>query len=313
MGLACAVTTPAAYTWIRDVVPSDSSATASSVYGTGVALGSGVASLTLVLDGAIGWRSALTLVGVTGLVAAVLASLVLPNDRAQSTAGDLEVEQQSPKATLDVLEAIQEAISSKRAQWIFLACLLRFSSGLCIGVWSAPFYRSVLEAENVGQYAFAQAAISAVGASVSGVLGGRLADRLSNDSDNAGVEQRLWVPVVGSLLAAPAWYLAIETAPESFELSMAWLALEYLVAECWFGPTISTLQSTVGPAVGGTAQGLFTMTGAVANLAPTVLGYLLADNLSDLLSGAVCFGYVGSAACFAMAIQASGTPSGNDD
>ena len=86
---------------------------------------------------------------------------------------------------------------------------------------------------------------------------------------------------------------------------MTWLAVEYLVAECWFGPTISTLQATVGPAVGGTAQGLFTMTGAVANLAPTVVGYLLADNLSDLLSESVCFGYVASAACFAMAIRAT--------
>ena len=56
MGLACAFSTPTAYTLIRDRVPKDRQALASSVYGTGVALASGLASLTLLLDRSIGRR-----------------------------------------------------------------------------------------------------------------------------------------------------------------------------------------------------------------------------------------------------------------
>jgi hypothetical protein len=135
----------------------------------------------------------------------------------------------------------------------------------------------------------------------------------------------MWVSVVGSLLAAPAWYFAVHSVEGAtslgspFEISMAWLAAEYLVAECWFGPTISTLQSTVGRNIGGTAQGLFTLTGAMANFAPTALGYIYgqaiagtgesstAGELSNLLTAAVCFGYLSSAFCFGMA--ALSTPS----
>ena len=128
------------------------------------------------------------------------------------------------------------------------------------------------------------------------------------DEDDDPVGRRLWVPVIGSLLAAPTWYLAVQT-DIPFETAMLWLAAEYFVAECWFGPTISTLQASVGPRTGGTAQGMFTLTGAIANLAPSALGYLYGQNqgdesssaLSGLLVGGVCTCYLASALCFALA------------
>jgi MFS family permease len=345
MGLACAFATPTAYTLIRDRVPRTQQATASSLYGTGVALGSGLASLTLLLDTTVGWRLALEVIGGTGLAAALLALLVLPNDNERMETTSTVVVATSPAdddRTKDVplldsiVQDVRESVSSDRAQWIYLASLLRFSSGLCIGVWGAPYFRMAF-ADRTNDYSVIQAVISAVGASASGVLGGTIADRLSsrmqpltaptNTAPSVDlVGRRLWVPVVGSLLAAPTWYGAVHSA-DSFEVSMAWLAASYFVAECWFGPTISTLQATVGPKVGGTAQGLFTLTGAMANLSPTLLGFLFSQavasgstidtsvsqtsssvELSSLLSAAVCFGYLSSAACFAMAARASPEP-----
>jgi hypothetical protein len=190
-------------------------------------------------------------------------------------------------------------------------------------VWSAPFFRLTFP-DNAANYAVSQAFITAVAGSSSGVIGGAAADYLSasvkkkeaEEVDNSDSEApsydtngpRLWIPVVGSLLAAPTWYLAVHSS-DSFQVAMTWLTVEYLVAECWFGPTISTLLSTVPSRIGGTAQGLFTLTGAMANLAPTVLGFLYgrasgvdesSSELLKLLSFAVCFGYVSSAFCFAM-------------
>lgn len=358
MGLACAFATPTAYTLIQDFVPVPRRATASSLYGTGVAVGSGLASLTLLLDSAVGWRSALNVIATTGFVAAAASLFLLPNDddhhrpasAAAATAehalgcgGDADDTGSSSSSSTTTSESaaaiessvigdMQLALATHRARWIYLGSLLRFAAGLCIGVWAAPYYRLVF-ADRLTDYAVAQAAISAVGASVSGILGGALADRLSapTDDDDDGttgrdlVGRRLWVPIAGSVLAAPAWYSATHS-PLSFETSMAWLAAEYLVAECWFGPTISALQSTVGRAIGGTAQGLFTLTGAVANLAPAAVGYLYgqaaatgnaaetaasSEELSRLLSTAVCFGYISSAFCFAMAARA--TPQLSDD
>jgi hypothetical protein len=55
---------------------------------------------------------------------------------------------------------------------------------------------------------------------------------------------------------------------------------------------------------------MFTLTGAVGNLAPSVLGYLYgrsggtnSDELSALLSSGVCFGYLSSALCFSLAAK----------
>ena len=110
--------------------------------------------------------------------------------------------------------------------------------------------------DNAADYAVAQAAITAIAGSASGLLGGAIADKLSKNVDDQGdtFGPRLLVPVAGSMLAAPAWYFTMHTT-ESFNVAMTWLATEYIVAECWFGPTISSLLGTVDKKVTGTAQG----------------------------------------------------------
>ena len=42
---------------------------------------------------------------------------------------------------------------------------------------------------------------------------------------------RLLVPVAGSVLGAGAWWEVMHSA--TFEASMVWLGVEYLLAECW--------------------------------------------------------------------------------
>lgn len=327
MGLFCAFSTPTAYTLINQMVPRDRISLATSIYGTGVALGGALASLSILLDNRVGWQQALVVIAGVGFGSAVLAGLFLPSDEsttpkeslpAQVVSNKISVDEGSPSAASSFVQDVSQAVSSTRAKWIFLGSFFRFCSGLCIGVWSAPFFRMTFP-DNAADYAVAQAFITAVAGSASGLIGGATADYISkgkggedgsNDVDNVG--RKLWIPVVGSVLATPAWYLAIHSS-DSFQVAMVWLTVEYLVAECWFGPTISSLLSTVPSKIGGTAQGLFTLTGATANFAPTILGYLYgqassveaSDELMGLLSTAVCTCYLLSAACFAMGAQSS--------
>ena len=337
MGLFCAFSTPTAYTLITEKVPADRVSLATSIYGTGVALGGGLASLSILLDNQIGWSQTMLTIGLVGLICAFLVATVVPNDDSKfyddTEAATIDVSSKSftedddDSQSFSFLDGVSEALSTTRAKWIYGGSFLRFSSGLCIGVWSAPYFRAAFP-DNASEYAVAQALITAVVASVSGLAGGAAADYLSsslksdNDEDNANQDLtgvKLWVPVAGSLLAAPAWYLAMHST-DSFQTAMIWLSIEYLVAECWFGPTISTLLSTVPTKIGGTTQGLFTLTGALANLSPTFLGYLYgqasssgsatngiemssSDLLPVLLTTGVCFGYVSSALCFAIGAQ----------
>lgn len=345
MGLFCAFSTPTAYTLIAEKVPKDRLSLATSIYGTGVAFGGASASLSILLDNQIGWSQTLLAIGLVGFSSAFLVGAVLPgddsksNDNGASTTIEVtsksDIKEDNPGQSYSFVEGVSEALSTTRAKWIYGGSFFRFSSGLCIGVWSAPFFRAAFP-DNASEYAVAQAFITAVAGSVSGLAGGVAADYLSsaldtndkiaNDEDIENRDltgARLWIPVAGSLLAAPAWYLAIHST-ESFQIAMVWLTIEYLVAECWFGPTISTLLSTVPSSIGGTSQGLFTLTGAIANLSPTVLGYLYGQGQASsvtttdgvemssssellplLLTYGVCFGYVTSAFCFAMGARSA--------
>lgn len=66
---------------------------------------------------------------------------------------------------------------------------------------------------------------------------------------------RAWVPMVGSLLAVPCWMGVVSGG--DFYTSLAFLLAEYMVAECWFGPTVTILQEDLPPSVRGVGQGVF--------------------------------------------------------
>ena len=329
MGGACAFAAPAAYTLISEKVSKDKLALANSFYGSGVYLGGALASLSLLLDNNFGWRTTLETIAGFGFVSVMVAGLALPSDSIRNING-AESEEKSKKEG-GLLSDASGILSIPRVQFIFLASFVRFCSGLLIGVWAAPYYKQAFP-DSSAEYALINAIIVGAGGMSSGILGGYIADSLGTrikDSRGSGsLLQRsfdesnigLLLPIVGNLLAIPSWYLTMHSvgSEESFKVAMFWLAIEYLVAECWFGPTIAVLQSTVGKSRTGTAQGLFVLTGALGNIAPTLLGIIYSSNsqigesggsspevLADYLTYGVCAGYLLSSLFFALSVRAS--------
>ncbi|KAL7429534.1 hypothetical protein ACHAXM_001749 [Skeletonema potamos] len=344
MGGACAFAAPAAYTLIADKISKDKLAFANSLYGSGVYLGGALASLSLLLDENVGWRWTLGAIGGFGVAAAIVASILLPSDGernifTESHSGGEDDDASRTMQQLDgeennLFSSATQIVSIPRVQFIYLASFLRFCSGLMIGVWAAPYFKQAFP-DDATQYAVVNAFIVGGMGMTSGIMGGYFADGLgrwvknegeASSSATAGVTSilrenfdeetiRLLLPIVGSLLAIPAWYQATH-AGTNFEASMFWLAVEYLVAECWFGPTIAVLQSSVGASRTGTAQGLFVLTGAFANSAPTLLGWIYGSKVIDattsssevlasLLSVGVCAGYLLSSVFFLISASAS--------
>eukprot|EP00979_Chaetoceros_neogracilis_P005231 scaffold924_cov236-Chaetoceros_neogracile.AAC.1 len=292
MGLACAFSTPSAYTLIRDLVSKERAALANSLYGSGVYLGGGLSSLSILLDGRIGWRGTCEVIAAFGLLATVSAAVFLPSDPNIKTDDALKgytkkdddaviaSETSNEGDTTSAFADVGEILSIPRVQWLFAGSFLRFCSGLCIGVWAAPYYKLAFP-DDATSYAVINAVIVGLCGVTSGIVGGVVADKTATWAASSGSDEnagRLIVPIVGSLLAVPAWYLASHAS--TFDSAMAWLAIEYLVAECWFGPTVAVLQSEVGKSQGGTAQGLFTLTGAIGNLAPSLVGILYGQQAS---------------------------------
>ncbi|CAM9968696.1 unnamed protein product, partial [Hapterophycus canaliculatus] len=102
-GSAQAFTTPAAYTMISDLFPASVRGTANSIYSSGVYLGGALASLSLLLNGAIGWRDSHLVVAAVGLAVAVLSALLIQ-----------EPEREFPTAVDKVTSAVPAAKNSAR-------------------------------------------------------------------------------------------------------------------------------------------------------------------------------------------------------
>lgn len=254
MGGACAFAVPAAYSLIADNVSKDKLALTNSLFGSGVYLGGALASLSLLLDQSIGWRSTMTAIGGFGVVSVVMVGLLLPSDDDRDSK---KIKSSEATKSITLLEeeekngVVQNAIrilSIPRVRLIFIASFFRFCSGLMIGVWAASYYKQAFP-DYASEYAVVNALIVGVMGFSSGILGGYIADGLGswykatdehetkatttlihNYFDEQTIP--LLLPIFGSLLAIPAWFLTTHTT--SFEMSMAFLGIEYLVGKIYF-------------------------------------------------------------------------------
>ncbi|KAH8045144.1 sphingolipid transporter [Aureococcus anophagefferens] len=189
------------------------------------------------------------------------------------------------------------------------AAAARFCAGFTIAVWALPCLRSAFP-RAPRTWAWATPSSSAARASrrlCSAARRGALAARAPPGREKAA---RALVPVVGSLLAAPLWVAALLRAP-TFEWAVGLLALEFLAAECWIGPTTALIQAEVAPRSRGLAQGTFTSLTLLGSLAPLAAGKALdADATLDagvLVSAVVAGAYVVSALLFLGAAAALDT------
>lgn len=135
MGLACAFSTPTAYTLIRERAPNERVALATSLCGTGVAVASALSSLSILIDTEYGWRNALIIVSAFGFVSAVASLLVLGDDPVEAKTASLGDDKEAPtEFALGFINDLQDVVSTSRVQWILVASFLRF----CSGSWYPP-------------------------------------------------------------------------------------------------------------------------------------------------------------------------------
>ena len=321
VGASQAFYNPAAYTLLADIFPERLIARVNGIFTSGIYIGGGLASLSIILDGHIGWRDTLVVIGGSGLIA-ILAVLLLvrePRDEVEMwSSGDPEVERlpilnindrddikvnedvesnNMSKYGVNAIRNIKTVLQSEEARYIFLAATLRYAAGFCIGVWKAPFiFEKFPGSENL--FAGTNAVVVSCGGLLSSIIGGYVSDILAKPvpGDEGKGLARSWVPAVGSILAVPAWILFIK-APTP-ELSILFLFSEYIFAECWFGPTLAALFNAVPNDRRGTAQGIFSVLTAIGNFAPILIGALIGGSLGNFQIGDVLM-YVVSGAYLA--------------
>ena len=291
-GVAMAATAPAGYALLGRAFPPDKLATASSRYAAAVSAGGALAAVSTRLDDAVGWRGAFAVAGASSLVVALIAFLLLP----------AEIGPPVPQTKNTEEGGFGGVFASKAAVALLAATAVRFAAGFTIGVWAIPCLRASFAGNDVGS---GYALVVGVFGFVSALLGGAAADGLAARAPPERRDAaRALVPAAGSLVAAPLWVLALQ-AP-SYGVAIALLAAEFLVAECWIGPTTALLQQAVPAASRGAAQGCFTALTLVGGLAPLAVGAAVdrSDGGLELVPAvafAVAAAYVASSLLFLVA------------
>ena len=305
-GVAMAATAPAGYALLGRAFPPDKLATASSRYAAAVSAGGALAAVSTRLDDAVGWRGAFAVAGASSLVVALIAFLLLP----------AEIGPPVPQTKNTEEGGFGGVFASKAAVALLAATAVRFAAGFTIGVWAIPCLRASFAGNDVGS---GYALVVGVFGFVSALLGGAAADGLAARAPPERRDAaRALVPAAGSLVAAPLWVLALQ-AP-SYGIAIALLAAEFLVAECWIGPTTALLQQAVPAASRGAAQGCFTALTLVGGLAPLAVGAAVDRSdggleLVPAVAAAVAAAYVVSSLLFLVAaglLDDDGAAAGKD-
>lgn len=260
LGLAQSFAMPMSFSLTMDFFDEDSQGFASAVLASGICVGAGSSSLSVLLATYVGWRQTAEIAGGVGALLVGLFVFVVKEPPRKQIA--------KKQTNVSLMQAIRMVDSIT----LPVLCIVTASLKLLIGYSTASFLpayysRAHLPGYSNAKYAFINAGVVAVCGLLSGLVSDAIAHRFFADSPQAPVV----IAAVGTFLSIPC-YVGVLFAPEFYQ-SMSCLGLALLVSENWFGTTLVLLHHSVPAAVRGRAVSvLMCCATLVANSGPMLLG-----------------------------------------
>ncbi len=269
VGVGEAGCTPAAHSLIADRVPPERRASALAFYALGIPIGS---LLGLMVGGyladTLGWRKAFMVVGLPGILLAVVVLFVLKDgDRKVPTAA-------SPGAAPDTLWQSLAAVMRSPAYVLLLvagssASFLSYGKG----TWTTIFFQRThdMTPGEVGYYFGLWGGIAGVAGTF---LGGWLADRYGRINR----QHVLTAPAIGMAIAPPLAFAAYFVG--DWRVALLILMIPTVLNSLYYGPTYSSVQGLVPLRTRAIASAVLLF---CQNLIGLGLGPLFFGMVSDLL------------------------------
>jgi predicted MFS family arabinose efflux permease len=291
VGVGEAGCTPPAHSLIVDYVAPERRARALAFYSLGVPLGTLLGySFGGVIGEHFGWQAAFLMVGLPGMLLALITWRVLreprrfglvappPADHKQMTFG----------------EALK-ALASRKAYWYacFGASVISFL-GYGHAAFLGGFYARVHEMP-LGQIGLALGIMLGVSGIIGTFIGGQIADRAAKKDTRAYFS----VPAAAMVISIP-FFMAGMLVEGTFA-SLALLAIPTALNSLWYGPIYAAVQGVAGPQLRATAVAIMLF---IVNMIGLGLGPLALGALSDYLATA---GGMGTAEGLRWAILLSST------
>lgn len=253
---------PSAHSLISSTFPASRRAFALAVFSLGVPIGSMVG---LVMGGWINdlwnWRTAFFVVGLPGLLLAVVAWFVLPETRPHGGASELSAIKNDREGASALLR-----LSSFRHMTAGSA--LYGCGSYAINVFAASFLIRVHGLSST-QAGLAFGLAFGIGGLIGTFFGGVIADALAKRDER----WRLLVPAIGQLLSFPT-ALGAWLVPNA-ALAVVLLALSYVFGLLYYAPTFAAVQQLAHERSRATATAVVTffLTIVGSSLGPMVVGW----------------------------------------
>jgi predicted MFS family arabinose efflux permease len=277
VGVGEAGCTPPAHALISDKVAPEKRASALALYSMGVPIGS---LLGLAIGGAIaatlGWRWGFILVGLPGLLLALITVATLKEPR--RLAAEQTIANARPAGSF--ASAVRE-LGRKQAYW--WACLAAAAiSFLGYGqiAFLGSFYARVHEMP-IGQIGLLLGLMIGISGVIGTFAGGQIADAAARRDTRA----YMTVPAVAIILGGPFFVWAMLN--DDPMMSIGLLAIPTALNSLWYGPVYAAVQSIVPPRLRATAVAIMLF---IVNMIGLGLGPLTMGLVSDYFATAMGYG-----------------------
>ena len=268
VGVGEAGASPPAHSLIADYFPPERRATALSIYALGVPLGVLIgAVLGGIIAQAYGWRPAFAIVGLPGLLIALLTQITLREPpRGLSEGGEADA------ATPSLMDVVRTLAARKSFFHVLMGVTMASFGGYGIGAFTAPYFIRTFGL-SLSQAGIVLGLVSGVGAAIGTLGGGLLTDRLALRDKRWYV----WTPAIGLAIAAPLYVVGYTITP--WPLAVAILMVPPMLHYTYLGPSFGVMHNMVTPRMRATATALMFL---VLNLVGLGLGPTLTGLASDL-------------------------------
>ncbi|HKA54452.1 MAG TPA: MFS transporter [Candidatus Binatia bacterium] len=265
VGIGEAGATPPAHSLLSDYFPPEKRATVLALYACGVPVGVGLGYwLGGWINDAFGWRTAFFVVGLPGLIMALVVRLTIREPvRGMSEHQPMSARQYSLR------EAWQFFTALPTGRYISFAAASIAFAGYGLAAWIPAFFVRIHHM-TPGELGLWMSWITAVGGALGSFSGGVMADRWVRSQPRA----RAYISVIGALLAIP--FNAASVLLADHRLALLSFLPATVFGTLWFGPAASIVQDLVPPAMRALASAVFIFILTIIGLGagPQLIGIL---------------------------------------
>ncbi|MEH3037406.1 MAG: MFS transporter [Sphingomonas adhaesiva] len=278
VGVGEAGSGPPSQSIIADLYPPEKRASAMAIYSLGVLLGGG---LGIMIGGnvahAYGWRAAMMVVGIPGVILALIVWMFVAEPRRGLSDVQRVAEQEHDAAMPGMWQGFLAMLRNRAAVYLVAAMTLTSLVGYALTGWGPSYMQRSLDMTmlEVANYIALPAAFVGGG---SALLGGMLADRMAKQY---GIHTQAWVISMMKLIAFPfaVSFFFFDSKP----VALTAYFVSLIFAGVYIGPTYALIQHLAPLRLRAMWAALTLLT---VNLIGLGIGPLAVGQLSDALAPA---------------------------